>query len=109
MNKINSGKYLIVPDFMFCLFALKSFPIDSHVSILILQTRSLSYNLIEAGYNNCITFLWISAHVGISSNEIADYLAKRSPLISLFPSEKNSVSDLVPIYRRHISSFWNQK
>lgn len=79
----------------------------SIVSPLILQIRSLSCNLIEAGYN--ISFSWVPAQVGISGYKIAGDLPKRRSLISMSPSKKNLVSDLVPMIRRHILSLWNQK
>lgn len=54
----------------------------------------MPYNFCEAGYN--VRFLsWVPADVDISDNGIADYLAKRSSLISIKPIKKSSISDLV--------------
>jgi len=66
---------LIISDSISCLLALKSFPINSHVSPLIFKIRVLTFFLTASGYN--IRFIWVPAHIGILGNKTANNLAKQ--------------------------------
>lgn len=68
--------FLIASDLMSCLQSLSFNPFNSHLSPLVLRIKTILFSLCQSGF--IIQFLWVSSHVDIYSNEVADFLAKFS-------------------------------
>lgn len=74
ISNLAPNNYLIASDSITCLLALKSSPLNSHLSPFVLRIKQIALILHQSNYS--IQCLWIPSHIGINGNEIADSLAK---------------------------------
>jgi hypothetical protein len=96
---LTPNNYLIASDSMSCLLALKSNPLNSHISPFVLRIKQITL-LHHSNYS--IEFLWIPSHIGINSNEIADSLAKSTANLICPSLIQIPHTDFTPFIRRPI-------
>jgi kelch-like protein 2/3 len=105
ISNLAPNNYLIASDSMSCLLALKSNPLNSHISPLVLRIKQITFLLHHSNYS--IQFLWIPSHIGINGNEIADSLAKSTANLICPSLIQIPHTDFIPFIRRYIKHLWN--
>ncbi|XP_077275259.1 uncharacterized protein LOC143904440 [Temnothorax americanus] len=76
-RETRNNHIVIMSDCKSALFAVQNNLISVHKSKYAVETRLLIYSL-ERKHNMKVVLVWISAHVGIAGNELADVLAKKA-------------------------------
>jgi len=90
---------------MSCLQSLKSCPFNSKLSPFVFHIKSIINYLNETNY--LIQFIWVSSHIDLHGNKVADSLAKSTSNLILTSFNQLPWTNFTPILQCHITNLWS--